>query len=163
MSPGRGSLAVVGAAAVALGLVGAYLALGGGTYRPLEVADPCEPRQLTRPEGLEAVGQQVVLSALDGAACRLRVTREDLALGLASPEARERFAAERRLGEDQLEKAVRSGLERAVDDSERAGLLSGIEASLLRAAVGRLPVSNLFDILRTGRGLTDELGGLLGR
>jgi len=159
----RGQAALLAAAVAALALVGAYLALGGGTYKPLEVADPCEPRPLMRPEGLEAVGQQVVLSALDGAACRLRVTREDLALALATPAARESFAAERRLGEEQLEEALRSGLHRAVDDARRSGLLSEIEASLIGAAVERLPVSTLFDVIRTGRGLTDELRGLLGR
>jgi hypothetical protein len=33
------------AAALALGLAGAYAALGGGSYKPVAVADPCAQRQ----------------------------------------------------------------------------------------------------------------------
>lgn len=155
----RGGAALLGALLLSLALVGAYVALGGGTYKPLEVADPCDPRPLPPAEGLEEVGQQVVLSALDGAACELRVTREDLVLALATPESRAEFARAHRIGEDELEQAVRSGLERAVRDARRAGRLSDVEAALLGEAVARLPISLLIDAFRTGRGLSEELLG----
>ncbi len=154
-------LAIVTGAAVAL--VGSYLALGGGSYKPLEVADPCEPRQLPRAEGFDEISQQLLLSALDGAACRLRVTREELALALASAEARERFAREHRIRQGTLESAVRSGLRRAVIDAERAGRLSDGQASLLRAAVAALPIGTLIEAFRTGRGLVDAIGDFLDR
>ena len=149
--------------ATAAALVIAYLALGGGSYKPLEVADPCKPRPATPAEGFEEVAQQVLLSALDGAACRLRVPREELALALASEESRERFARERRIGERALEGAIRQGLERAVADAERAGRLSGAQASLLRSAVGALPIGTLIEAFRTGKGLVGAIGDLLGR
>ena len=159
----RGALtfAIVTTAAVALLIT--YLALGGGSYKPLEVADPCKPRELPPAEGFEEVTQQLLLSALDGAACRLRVPREELAVAIASGGARERFAREHRIGEQALESAVRLGLERAVADAQRAGRLSGPQAALLRRAVAALPIGTLLDAFRTGRGLVDAIGEFLGR
>ena len=69
-------------------LVGAYLAAGGGGYEPTPVADPCAPREWTSPEGVEEIAQQFFLSALDGAACELGVSRETLAAALATEESR---------------------------------------------------------------------------
>jgi len=159
----RGALtfAIVTTAAVALLIT--YLALGGGSYKPLEVADPCKPRPLPPAEGLEEVSQQLLLSALDGAACRLRVTREELALAVASEDARERFAREHRIRETTVEDAVRRGLERAVVDAERAGRLSGGQASLLRGAVAALPIGTLIEAFRTGKGLLGVVGDFLDR
>ena len=54
------------AAVVALVLV--YVALGGASYAPAKVADPCAPRDWRDPQGAQEVLQQVVLSALDGEA-----------------------------------------------------------------------------------------------
>lgn len=158
----RAGIALAASVAAALVLVVTYLALGGGGYRPLEVADPCDPRPLTPAEGFEGLAQQVALSGLDGAACELRVTREDLALALAGAESRRRFAREHRIGDERLEAAVRSGLRRAVADAERTGAVSGIEASLLGAAVEGLPVGVLIDVVRGGIDLSDAIGGLPG-
>jgi hypothetical protein len=147
------------------GLVGTYLALGGAEYQPLEVADPCEPRSV---EELRArdVGtlERIGLSALDGAACRLRVTREELALAVASEEAREEFTARHRISDSGLEDAVREGARRAIEDEQRVGSLSALEASLLKRAVDTVPVGTLLDALRSSRGrsVIDSLGDLLG-
>ncbi len=76
---GRGGAAVRRALPllVALGAVAAvlvpYLALGGATYEPAAVADPCAARDWRDPDGLSEVLEQIVLSALDGAACELGV------------------------------------------------------------------------------------------
>ena len=84
---------LVGIAVVAsLVLVGVYLAAGGASYAPAKTADPCKHRPWGNPEGLEQIAQQFTLSALDGAACQLGVSREELAQALASSEAREKFA-----------------------------------------------------------------------
>ncbi len=74
--------------AAVLVLVGLYLALGGASYAPAKVADPCAPRSWRSPQGFEAVAEQIVLSALDGAACQLHVSREDMVLALANPDSR---------------------------------------------------------------------------
>jgi len=157
------SLLAIGLVAIAAGaLVITYLALGGGEYKPREVADPCKPRSLPPAQGLEESAQQIALSALDGAACRLRVPREELLLALTTSEERARFLREHRIGDSQLEDAVRRGLGRAVEDAERAGRISETEAELLGAAVEGLPIGTLIDVVRDGRGLADAVGGLLG-
>lgn len=162
--PGRrAALTLAIATAVAAALVGSHLALGGGSYKPLEVADPCKPRQLPPAEGFDEISQQLLLSGLDGAACRLRVTREELALALASEAARERFAREHRIRQEVVASAVRSGLRRAVVDAERAGRLSSAQAALLREAVAALPIGTLIEGLRTGRGLLNAIGDFLDR
>ena len=47
-------------AAVAL-LVLIYLALGGASYAPAKVADPCAPRDWRNPHGAQEVLQQIVV------------------------------------------------------------------------------------------------------
>jgi MFS family permease len=157
------SAPLLGATASAAGLVGAYLALGGAGYEPLEVADPCEAKPAEQLRARDQILERIALSALDGAACRLRVTREDLVLALASDEARAEFAAEHRISEQELEEAVRSGLERAVDDAHRIGDISSLEAELLDRAIRALPVGTLIDALQTapGQSALDFLLGLL--
>jgi len=132
-----------------------YAALGGASYEPAPVADPCAPREWRSPGGLEAALEQVVLSALDGAACTLEVSREELVLALRSDASLDAFAEERNVTRDDAEQAVRDGLERAVDDAEDAGVLPGLTASLVRRVTESLPPRLLLELL-------ERLGGLLG-
>ena len=81
----------IGAVVASLVLVGAYLAAGGSSYEPEKVQDPCKPRPWSNPQSLGQIANQFTISALDGAACQLGVTRETLARALATPEGRERF------------------------------------------------------------------------
>ena len=96
-------LLVIGSAAVSILLVVVYLAAGGGSYEPTPVADPCAPRVWTSPDDLEENAQQFFLSALDGAACELGVSREELAAALATEESRAEFAAEQGIDDLRLE------------------------------------------------------------
>jgi hypothetical protein len=136
---------------VALGAVAAvvvpYLALGGATYDPAEVADPCVTREWRDPGDLEEALEQIVLSALDGAACELGVSREDLVLAVRSEDALESFAEEHGLTRDDAERAVEDGLLRAVDDAEEAGALPGALAGLARRLVGSVPPWLLLETL----------------
>jgi hypothetical protein len=67
-----------------VGVLGVQVAHGGGSFEPLRPADPCVVRGDTeRPAGLDALTERVVLLGLDGAACRLHVSREALTLELA--------------------------------------------------------------------------------
>ncbi len=142
--------ALVATLAASLGLLGAYLALGGGTYEPAAVANPCEPRPpASEPEGLDENVQAIALSALDGAACELRVTREDLLAALADPETREAFLDENRISDATLEAAVRGGLDRAYDDAVAAGRIDGLDAALIGEAIELVPVSVIVDIAQS--------------
>jgi hypothetical protein len=145
--------AIVGAMAAAVGLIVVYLALGGASYTPAAVADPCAPRDWRDPEGLQEVAEQIVLSALDGAACELDVSREEVVLAFASRDSLERFAREQEISEEDLEELVRAGLERAVDDAERAGALDPTIADLLRGLAARVPVEAFLDLLQQLPGL----------
>jgi len=129
---------LVALAAVAAVVV-PYLALGGGSYAPAAVADPCVTRDWRDPGGLEEVLEQLVLSALDGAACELGVSREDLVLAVRSEQSLEAFAAERGLTREDAERAVRDGLERSIADAEEAGALPGLFADLARRATESIP------------------------
>ena len=76
------------AAAVVLvsGVLGVQVANGGGTFEPLRSADPCVARTVTsQAEGMDGLTERLVLLGIDGAACRLHVSREALTLELAQP------------------------------------------------------------------------------
>lgn len=78
----------LGAVAVALvaGVLGVQIANGGGKFEPLQPADACVARAVTsQVDGLEGLTERLVLLGLDGAACRLDVSRERLTLRLAQP------------------------------------------------------------------------------
>ena len=128
---------------VAVGLVAAvvvpYLALGGASFEPTPVADPCAPRDWRDPGGFEEVAEQIVLSALDGAACELGVSREDLVLAVRNEEALEAFAEEHGISREDAQQAVEDGLLRAVDDAEEAGAIGESVASLARRVVETVP------------------------
>jgi len=60
------------------------LAAGGGDFVAQRPADPCTPRAVPSiPPRLEPVAERIVLLGLDGAACRLGISRERLVLALA--------------------------------------------------------------------------------
>jgi len=153
---------VIGSAAASAALVIVFLVLGGSSYAPADVRDPCEPRHWRDTGDLQGTAEQFTLSALDGTACELHVSRETLIVALASSEGRDRFAEDPR-----LEAAVRAGLRRAIDDAERAGELSPLVATGLRELAERAPVSELISLIRDAAplfeagGLLAPLGGLL--
>ena len=162
MSDSRGTLLVGVAIAASLALVGAYLAAGGSSYAPAEVQDPCEERPWRDPEGLEQLAEQFSLSALDGAACELGVSRETLARALATPEGRERFTERYEVSDAELARAIRAGLLRAVDDAERAGALSPLLAGPLRSALRQIPIDQAIELINDAQSLLDNLQGFLG-
>jgi hypothetical protein len=139
--------AIAWAVAASAALVAVYLALGGASYAPAKVADPCAPREWRDPNGFQAVLEQIVLSALDGAACELGVTREEIVLAFADRESLDRFAREQGVGLEELEELARNGLVRAIDDAERAGALDSTIADLLRGIARRIPVSEVLNLL----------------
>jgi hypothetical protein len=156
---GRALIAVAVAASAALAAI--YLAAGGGSYAPTPVADPCEPREWRSPEGVEESAQQFFLSALDGAACDLGVSRETLAAALATEESRREFAAQQGIDEARLEQAVRAGVVRAIGDAEAAGALSPLVADGLRAAAERLPVDEALGLIDDAQSIFEGAGGIL--
>ena len=158
----RGAFLIAAAIVASLALVIAYLAAGGSSYEPAKVQDPCKPRPWRNPEGLEQIAEQFSLSALDGAACQLGVSRETLARALATPAARERFTKRYGIDDAELARAIRAGLLRAVDDAERAGALNPLLAAPLRAALRQLPLDQAIELVQDARSLLDNLQTFLG-
>ncbi len=143
----RSQILIGGAILAALVLVGAYLAAGGASYTPKQTQDPCQHREWRDPNGLQEIAQQFSLSALDGAACELGVTRETLAQALATEEARDRFRERYGISDVELAKAIRAGLLRAVKDAEDAGALSPLLAGPLRATVEDIPLDQAIELI----------------
>jgi hypothetical protein len=158
----RAQLLVGVAIAAAVALVGIYLAAGGASYTPAETRDPCVHRAWSEPEGLEEIAQQFTLSALDGAACQLGVSRETLAQALATPEARERFTERYDIGDDELARAVRAGLLRAVRDAEDAGALNPLLGAPLRETLRNIPLDQAIEFINNAEDLLDSAQSFLG-
>lgn len=132
-------------AAVAAVLV-PFAALGGGSYTPAEVADPCEARW-TGASGIQALLEQIALTGFARAACELGVTREELVLALRSDEALDAFAREHGRSRAEVEAAIRDGLAKAVEEAEQAGDLPSLVAPLVERAVRELPPTAILDSL----------------
>jgi hypothetical protein len=130
----RRALPVLVAVAAVAAVVVPYVALGGASYEPTPVADPCRTRDWRSPGGVQAVLEQIALSALDGAACKLGVSREELVLALRSEEAFDSFSAEHGIERSEAEQAIHDGLVSAVDEAERDGTLPGFIAPFVRKA-----------------------------
>ncbi|SDJ09209.1 hypothetical protein SAMN05444157_1693 [Frankineae bacterium MT45] len=90
-----------------VGVLGVQLANGGGHFTPARPANPCAPRAVAPvSSGIDGLGEHLVLLGLDGAACRLGMTREALTLQLAESKTPPT---------DAEVNAIRAGLLQAVD------------------------------------------------
>jgi hypothetical protein len=150
----RFSLLALPAVALILvgGVLGVQVAYGGGSFEPLQPADPCVARTVTsQAEGMEGLTERLVLLGLDGAACRLGVSREALTLELAQTDD----------PTDAQVEALREGLLDAVQRMKDDGTLPPISALVdealenadlnrfLEAAIRALPDSVIDAALKT--------------
>ncbi len=140
----------------ALVLVGAVLGVqvanGGGTFEPLQTADPCVARDVTsRSDGIEGLTERLVLLGVDGAACRLGVSREALTLDLG--QGREPSDAEI----DALREGLKDAVRRMKDDGTLPPASELVDEALdtadlngfLEAAIRALPDSVVDGALKT--------------
>lgn len=150
----RPSPALGAVCAAALALVVVELGAGGAQLGSGSLHDPCNPRQASDAGGFDATLQQIARDGLDGAACELGLSREELVLAFApdAPGAPEVEMFDRAT----IERAARAGLVAAVDDAEDRGSIDGVTATVLREASRRAPIDEAI-ALYEGR------GGLIGR
>ncbi|HEX6666795.1 MAG TPA: hypothetical protein VF081_09400 [Solirubrobacterales bacterium] len=165
-APAEGSnrawLLVGGSVVAALLLVGIYFAAGGASYTPEKTKDPCKHRPWSNPESLGDFANQFSVSALDGAACQLGVSREALAQALATPEGREEFLKRYDISDEELARAIRASLLRAVDDAEQAGALSPLLADPLRSFLKQVPLDQAIELVNDASNLLSSAEGFLG-
>jgi hypothetical protein len=131
-------------------LVGVELGKGALDEPAPKIANPCVARN-GRTGGFDTTVQRIVLDGLDGAACRLHTTREELVLSLGGDSA----VLPRRWDEHMIEVALRAGLLRSVDEAEQRGDIPGFLAPLMRRLVERAPLDR---IIEGGFSLNDLLG-----
>jgi len=131
-------------------LVAVELGLGALDEPSPKIANPCQPRA-GRTGGIDMTIQRIVLDGLDGAACRLHTTREELVLSIGGGS-----LAPRQWDEHTVEAALRAGLLRSVDAAEQRGDVPSFLAPALRGLVERAPLDKL---IRGGFSLNDLLGG----
>ena len=125
--------------ALVAGVVIPYVALGGGSFEPTPVANPCQPRDRAEAEGLGETIERIALQAVDHVACDLGVSREELVLALRSEDAFDRFTRENGVDRAEAEAAIHEGLVRAVDEAEDDGTLPGFIAPFVRKAAEGVP------------------------
>jgi hypothetical protein len=114
-----------------------------------KIANPCHERG-GRTGGLDATIQRIVLDGLDGAACRLHTTREELVLSLGSG-----TGVHRRWDEHTVEVALRAGLLRSLDEAVQRGDVPAFLEPVLRRLVENAPLDK---IVKGGFSLGDLLG-----
>jgi hypothetical protein len=149
----RASLVACVVAAVTLAVT--YVALGGTSYEPTPVADPCAPRPHRETDGTGERVELVLLAAADETACALGVSREELVLALRSVDELDELARTEGRSRDELEDALRSGLTRAVDEARDENLIGGTTAGALTFAAERLPLGLLLSVLRGASSFLD--------
>ena len=153
----------VAAVVLVCGVVGVQLANGGGDYGPLRAADPCAARAVTsQATGIDGLTERLVLLGIDGAACRLHVSREAFTLELA----------QRNDPTDAQIDALRGGLKSAVKRMKADGTLPPASAlveeslvstdlnDLLKRVVRALPDSAIDAALKTDDVLTRAIDDL---
>ena len=130
-------------------LVAVELGLGALDEPSPKIANPCQPRA-GRTGGIDTTIQRIVLDGLDGAACRLHTTREELVLSIGGD-----TEAPRHWDAHTIEAALRAGMLRSVDEAVQRGDIPSFLAPTVRGLVERLPLQRL---IRGGISLNDLFG-----
>jgi hypothetical protein len=144
-------------------VLGVQVAHGGGSFEPLQPADPCVARAVSsRADGIDGLTERLVLLGLDGAACRLHVSREALTLELAQPGTRTDaevealraglLSAVRRMADDGTLPPASDLVDDALDTTDLNGFLE--------AAIRALPDAVVDAALKTDDILTRAIDDL---
>ena len=127
---------------LALGLVVLELALGAQSFGVPALANPCTSRPGPAGGGLDGTVQRFARSTLDGAACQLHTTREELVLSFVPAAGTRRI----RWTKQTIDRALRAGLARAAHNL--AG--NGIVGSALAFTLSQIFAPSVEWFLQTG-------------
>ncbi len=107
------------------------------TSATLAEQDPCTAPPDPHPgSGIDAAVQRIALSTLNGAACELGTSRERLVLSLDGNSG----YRDVQWDDATMERAMRTGADRAIDDADDRGTIPGFVASILHFAVEHAPL-----------------------
>jgi hypothetical protein len=140
---------VAGLLVAAVVFLAVELGMGAWSFGQVKRVDPCTATTPSLGSGFDAALQRIILDGLNGAACRLHTTREELVAALGEGSSR--------WSDEQIQQAVRQGLVHAVDKAEDRGDIPGILAPLLREAAKHAPIKFLVE---NGGSISDLLGKL---
>ncbi|MFT3855770.1 MAG: hypothetical protein QM733_24045 [Ilumatobacteraceae bacterium] len=134
---GRATIGIAVAVLAGIGLLGGAFAAGARDAGALTEQDPCTAPADPHPgSGLDAAVQRIGLSTLNGAACELGTGRERLVLSLDGNSG----YRDVQWDDATLERAMRSGADRAIDDAVDRGTIPGFVGSILHFAVEHAPL-----------------------
>jgi hypothetical protein len=134
---GRLALALLGAAAVAL--IAIELALGAASFGQPRLADPCTAGAGASGGGLNGTVERFARATLNGAACELHTTREELVLSFVPGAG----VGKIRWSKQTIDRALQAGLQRAA--RELAG--GGIAGSALAYTLSKLVAPSIESLL----------------
>jgi hypothetical protein len=141
------TFAVLGGALVASVLLpAAAVAVADPGFGSAEMADPCTAAPDPFPgDGFDATMQRLALSGLNGAACDLGISREELVLSLEP-----RSGVDVQWDRDTIARSLQHGVERAIEDADERGTIPGIVATAARWTIDHVPLSWFLDQLGIG-------------
>jgi hypothetical protein len=113
---GRLMLAALGVAALTLIVI--ELALGAASFGQPRLADPCTGTAGASGGGIQGTVQRLARATLDGAACQLHTTREELVLSFVPAAGTTKIRWSKRT----IDQALRAGLSRAAHQLAGGGL-----------------------------------------
>ena len=120
-------------------LIAAEFRAGAQDFGTRDYVAPCDAPADPFPQGsgIDGTLQRIALSAINGAACDLHTSREDLILSL---DRNSDFGPEVTWTKATLEQALRVGLVRAIDDADHRNTIPGIVARGLKVVAERAPI-----------------------
>jgi hypothetical protein len=114
-------------------LVAVELGLGAAHAGDVHLANPC-----TAHNDKQDTLQRIILDGLDGAACRLHISREKLVLSVGS-----NSPFHTHWSRKQIEVALRAGMMRSVDEATRRGDLPSFLAGPIKRLIETIPIDKL--------------------
>jgi hypothetical protein len=135
--PRRAILVVAVLAAAAVALIAVELGMGAIGFGEARLADPCTSKPHLSEGGIfgsiDAAVQRFALSGLNGAACSLHTTREELVLSFTPALGTKKV----RWTRSTIETALRNGLRHAARDTVGNGIFGNVLAFVLDNAIAR--------------------------
>jgi hypothetical protein len=128
MTTTRGRIVLGALGVVAAALIVLELSLGATSYGRPQLADPCTAKAVSTGGGIDATIQRFARATLDGAACQLHTTREELVLSFVPAAGTKRIRWDRAT----IDRALRAGLDHASHEIAGTGLVGNALAFALR-------------------------------